>query len=358
MVCLPKLFNENMEFKARDIAALLHGVVEGDPEVGVNDVSKIEEGREGTLAFLANPKYESYIYSTRASIVLVDEAFAPARPVSCTLIRVASAYDAFASLLQLYDDMLSRPSGIEQPVYIGEGATLGESPYIGAFAYIGKGAKIGNRVSIYPHAYIGEGAEIGDHTIIYSGVRIYARCRVGASCILHSGAVIGADGFGFAPDGEGYKKIPQIGNVVIEDRVEIGANACIDRATMGSTVIREGVKLDNLVQVAHNVVVGRNTVMAAQSGLAGSTKLGEHCVIGGQAGVVGHLSLADGTHLTAQSGISVNTKANAIMRGSPAFDIAKYQRCYVLFRRLPEIYDQLRDLEKKVENLNQNSSKS
>jgi UDP-3-O-[3-hydroxymyristoyl] glucosamine N-acyltransferase len=340
-----------MEFKARDIAALLHGVVEGDPEIGVNDVSKIEEGREGTLAFLANPKYENYIYSTRASVVLVDKTFVPATPLSCTLIRVESAYDAFATLLQLYDDMQSRPVGIEQPVYIGEGVTLGEEPYVGAFAYISKGTRIGNHVRIYPHAYIGEGVEIGDHTVIYSGVHLYARCRVGASCIIHSGAVIGADGFGFAPDGEGYKKIPQIGNVIVEDRVEIGANTCIDRATMGSTIIREGVKLDNLIQVAHNVVVGRNTVMASQSGVAGSTKLGEHCVIGGQAGVVGHLTLADGTQLTAQSGISVNTKANAIMRGSPAFDITKYQRCYVLFRRLPELYDQIKELEKKINNL-------
>jgi UDP-3-O-[3-hydroxymyristoyl] glucosamine N-acyltransferase len=353
MVCLPKLFNENMEFKAKDIAALLHGIVEGDPETGVNDVSKIEEGRAGTLAFLANPKYENHIYSTRASIVLVDKMFVPAKPVACTLIRVDSAYDAFATLLQIYDSMTPRPSGIEQPAYISEDATLGEDLYIGAFAYIGKRAKIGNHVKIYPHAYIGEEVKIGDHTVIYSGVHLYARCRVGSSCILHSGAVIGADGFGFAPDGNGYKKIPQIGNVIIEDHVEIGANTCIDRATMGSTIIREGVKLDNLIQVAHNAIVGRNTVMAAQSGLAGSTKVGEHCVIGGQAGVVGHVTLADGTQLTAQSGLSVNTKANAIMRGSPAFDIAKYQRCYVLFRRLPEIQDQVIELEKKLKQLNQ-----
>ncbi|MDR2131428.1 MAG: UDP-3-O-(3-hydroxymyristoyl)glucosamine N-acyltransferase [Odoribacteraceae bacterium] len=346
-----------MEFKAKDIATLLHGVVEGDPEIGVNDVAKIEEGRAGTLAFLANPKYEPYIYSTRASIVLVDKTFVPAKPLSCTLIRVASAYEAFATLLQLYDSLQPRPTGIEQPSYIGEGVTLGKELYIGAFAYIGKGAKVGDHVQIYPHVYIGEGVEIGEHTVIYSGVHIYARCRVGASCILHSGAVIGADGFGFVPDGEGYKKIPQIGNVIIEDRVEIGANTCVDRATMGSTMIREGVKLDNLIQVAHNAVVGRNTVMAAQSGVAGSAKLGERCVIGGQAGVVGHLTLADGTHLTAQSGLSVNTKANAIMRGSPAFDVAKYQRCYVLFRRLPELYEQIKELDRRVKSLNQHSSK-
>ena len=346
-----------MEFKAKDIATLLHGVVEGDPEVSVNDVSKIEEGREGTLAFLANPKYENHIYSTRASIVLVDNAFMPARPIPCTLVRVDSAYEAFASLLQLHENMQPRPTGIEQPSYIGENVTLGENPYIGAFAYIGKGTRIGNHARIYPHAYIGEGVQIGDYTIIYPGVHLHANCRVGSCCIIHSGTVIGADGFGFVPDGENYKKIPQIGNGIIEDNVEIGANTCIDRATMGSTIIREGAKLDNLIQVAHNAVIGRNTVMAAQSGLAGSAKLGEHCVIGGQAGVVGHITLADGTCLTAQSGISINTKANAIMRGSPAFDIAKYQRCYVLFRRLPELQEQVRELEEKIKNINQNSSK-
>ena len=256
-----------MEFKAKDIAALLKGVVEGDGEVMVNNVSKIEEGKPNTLAFLANPKYEHYIYTTAASVVLVNHDFSPVQQVPCTLIRVPSAYEAIASLLQMYDSMRSRPTGIEQPSYIGEGAVIGEAPYVGAFAYIGKGAKIGNDVKIYPQVYIGEGVVIGDHTTIYAGAKIYYGCVIGSGCTIHAGTVIGADGFGFAPNGDNYNKVPQIGNVVIEDNVEIGANACIDRATMGSTRIKKGVKLDNLVQIAHNVVVGENTVMAAQCGI-------------------------------------------------------------------------------------------
>ena len=243
-----------MEFKAKDIAALLKGVVEGDGEVMVDNVSKIEEGKPNTLAFLANPKYEHYIYTTAASVVLVNHDFSPVQQVPCTLIRVPSAYEAIASLLQMYDSMRSRPTGIEQPSYIGEGAVIGEAPYVGAFAYIGKGAKIGNDVKIYPQVYIGEGVVIGDHTTIYAGAKIYYGCVIGSGCTIHAGTVIGADGFGFAPNGDNYNKVPQIGNVVIEDNVEIGANACIDRATMGSTRIKKGVKLDNLVQIAHNVV--------------------------------------------------------------------------------------------------------
>ena len=269
-----------MEFKAKDIAALLKGVVEGDGEVMVNNVSKIEEGKPNTLAFLANPKYEHYIYTTAASVVLVNHDFSPVQQVPCTLIRVPSAYEAIASLLQMYDSMRSRPTGIEQPSYIGEGAVIGEAPYVGAFAYIGKGAKIGNDVKIYPQVYIGEGVVIGDHTTIYAGAKIYYGCVIGSGCTIHAGTVIGADGFGFAPNGDNYNKVPQIGNVVIEDNVEIGANACIDRATMGSTRIKKGVKLDNLVQIAHNVVVGENTVMAAQCGIAGTTKVGAHCMFG------------------------------------------------------------------------------
>ena len=271
-----------MEFKAKDIAALLGGVVDGDPEVIVNNVSKIEEGKPGTLAFLANPKYEHYVYTTQASVVLVNKTFEPAHEYACTLIRVESAYDAIATLLQMYEDMRPKPQGIEQPSYVSESATIGEKPYIGAFAYIGKGAKIGNNVKIYPQTYIGDGVTVGDDTIIYAGVKIYSGCVVGKSCILHAGVVLGADGFGFAPEGDHYKKVPQIGNVVVEDNVEIGANTCIDRATMGSTLIHKGVKLDNLVQIAHNVVVGGNTVIAAQTGIAGTTKVGENCVFGGQ----------------------------------------------------------------------------
>lgn len=340
-----------MEFKAKDIAALLNGVVEGDPEISVNNVSKIEEGRPGTLAFLANPKYEHYIYTTEASIVLVNKTFEPAQELSCTIIRVESAYDAIATLLQMYESMRPKPVGIEQPSFVSDSAVMGENPYIGAFAYIGKGAKIGNNVKIYPQAYIGDGVSIGDNTIIYSGVKIYQGCVVGASCILHSGAVIGADGFGFAPEGDHYKKIPQIGNVVIEDDVEIGANTCIDRATMGSTFIRKGVKLDNLIQIAHNVVVGANTVIAAQSGVAGTTKIGENCVFGGQVGLIGHLTIGAGTQIAAQSGITANIPEKSVLRGSPAFDLPKYQKCYVVFRKLPELYGQIKNLEKEIKTL-------
>lgn len=340
-----------MEFQAKDIAALLNGSVEGDPEATVNNVSKIEEGKPGTLAFLANPKYEHYIYTTGATIVLVNEDFKPARPCPCTLIRVKSAYDAIATLLQMYESMKPKPAGIEQPSYVSETATVGENPYIGAFAYVGRGVKIGNNVKIYPQAYIGDGVKVGDDTVIYSGVKVYAGCVIGKNCILHSGAVIGADGFGFVPEGDYYKKIPQIGNVVLEDNVEIGANTCVDRATMGATRIHEGVKLDNLIQIAHNVVVGRNTVIAAQSGVAGTAKVGENCVFGGQVGIIGHLEIGNGTQIAAQSGITNSVKEKSVLRGSPAFDLPYYQKCYVVFRKLPELYSQLRDLQKELREL-------
>lgn len=340
-----------MEFKAKDIAALLKGVVEGDENITVSDVSKIEEGRPNTLAFLANPKYEHYLYTTKASVVLVNRDFNPSAPVSATLIRVASAYDAIAALLQIYENMRPKPAGIEQPSYIGGGTVTGEGLYVGAFAYIGKDVKIGNNVKIYPQAYIGDGVSVGDNTIIYSGVKIYHSCKIGNSCILHAGAVIGADGFGFAPQGEIYQKVPQIGNVVVEDDVEIGANTCIDRATMGSTLIKKGVKLDNLIQLAHNVVIGENTVIAAQTGIAGTTKVGQNCVFGGQVGIVGHLNIGAGTQIAAQSGISHDIPEKSILRGSPAFDLPKYQKCYVVFRRLPELYGQIKDIEKEIKTL-------
>lgn len=340
-----------MEFKAKDIAALLKGTVVGDGEVLVNNVSKIEEGRPNTLAFLANPKYESYIYTTEASVVLVNQDFTPSKPVNCTLIKVASAYDAIAALLQMYENMRSKPTGIEQPSYISDNAVIGENPYIGAFAYIGKGAKIGNNVQIYPQAYIGDGVVVGDNTTIYSGVKIYYGCVIGNSCTIHAGTVIGADGFGFAPAADSYKKVPQIGNVVVEDNVEIGANACIDRATMGSTRVKKGVKLDNLIQIAHNVVIGENTVIAAQSGIAGSAKIGENCMFGGQVGVIGHLTVGAGTQVAAQSGIANNIPDHSVLRGSPAFDLPKYQKSYVVFRKLPELYGQIKDMEKEIQTL-------
>lgn len=340
-----------MEFKAKDIAALLKGVVEGDENVMVNDVSKIEEGRPNTLAFLANPKYEHYLYTTKASIILVNHDFQPTAPVSATLIRVASAYDAIASLLQMYENMRPKPAGIEQPSYIGGGTVTGEGLYVGAFAYIGKDVKIGNNVKIYPQAYIGDGVSVGDNTIIYSGVKIYHSCKIGNSCILHAGVVIGADGFGFAPHGDVYQKVPQIGNVVLEDDVEVGANTCIDRATMGSTLIKKGVKLDNLIQIAHNVVIGENTVIAAQTGIAGTTKVGPNCVFGGQVGIIGHLNIGAGTQIAAQSGISQDVAEKSVLRGAPAFDFPKYQKCYVIFRRLPELYGQIKDMEKEIKTL-------
>lgn len=340
-----------MEFKAKDIAALLNGVVEGDPEVTVNNVSKIEEGKPSTLAFLANPKYEHYLYTTAASVVLVNHDFVPSHEVCCTLIRVASAYEAIAALLQMYENMRPQPSGIEQPSYISENAVIGEKPYVGAFVYIGKGVRIGNHVKIYPQAYIGDGVKIGDHTTIYAGVKIYHGCEVGNHCTIHAGTVIGADGFGFAPSSEGYNKVAQIGNVVVEDRVEIGANTCIDRATMGSTRIMKGVKLDNLIQIAHNVVVGENTVMASQCGVAGTAKIGANCMMGGQVGIAGHLTVEDGVRIAAQAGIGNNVAAGSVIMGAPAFDASKYQRAYVLFRKLPELYGQLRDMEKEIQTL-------
>ena len=339
-----------MEFKIKDIAALLNGTVEGDGEILIHNVSKIEEGKPNTLAFLANPKYEHYIYSTEASVVLVNQDFVPSKPLSCTLIRVPSAYEAIATLLRIYEEFIKpKPRGIEQPSYVAEGVTLGEGVYIGAFAYIGKGTKIGNNVQIYPQAYIGDGVVIGDNTTIYAGVKIYYGCVVGAHCTIHAGTVIGADGFGFAPAGEDYNKVPQIGHVVIEDHVEIGANACIDRATMGATRIKKGVKLDNLVQIAHNVVVGENTVMAAQVGIAGTTKVGAHCMIGGQVGVAGHLNIGDRVMLAAQSGVMSDIETGTVLMGSPAFEVAKYRKAYVLFKKLPDLYGQLNALAKEIE---------
>ena len=338
-----------MEFKAKDIAEMLGGIVDGDENAVVNNVSKIEEGKPFMLAFLANPKYEEYIYTTEASIVLVDNDFVASKELTCTLIRVPSAYKAVASLLQMYEEIIKpRHKGIEQPSFIGEGVTIGEDVYIGAFSYIAKGAKIGKNVQIFPHAYIGDNVIVEDNTVINTGVKIYYGCKIGSNCTIHAGSVIGADGFGFAPSGSDYTKVSQIGNVVIEDYVEIGANVCIDRATMGSTIIEKGVKLDNLIQVAHNVVVGENTVMAAQCGVAGSTKIGKHCMIGGQVGFAGHIKIGDKVMIAAQSGISNNTEDCVTIMGSPAYDVRKYQRSYVMFRKLPDLYNTLRELEKEV----------
>jgi UDP-3-O-[3-hydroxymyristoyl] glucosamine N-acyltransferase len=339
-----------MEFTAQQIAELIKGTVEGDSNQVIRDVSKIEEGLPETLTFLANPKYEHHIYQTKASVVIVNNNFRPEKPVKATLIRVEDAYQALAKLLQLYESSLPQKTGIEQPSHIDQSSSVGDFVYIGAFAYISEKAKIGNNVQVWPGAFVGDSVEIGDNTIIFSGVKIYKHCKVGSNCIIHAGAVVGSDGFGFAPgpDGE-YQKIPQVGNVVIEDFVEIGANTTIDRATMGSTIIHKGAKIDNLVQIAHNVEVGSNTVIAAQTGIAGSTKIGNNCMFGGQVGIAGHIKIADQVKLAAQSGVGKSIpKDGSVLMGSPAMDAMQYNKAYVLFRKLPSIYQQLQETEKKV----------
>ena len=341
-----------MEFTAQTIAGLLQGKVEGNPETIVSDVSKIEEGLPGTLCFLANPKYEKYLYTTGASVVIVNNDLQLAQPVSATLIRVPDAYQAFASLLELYNSFKPQRTGVEQPSSVAESAKLGENVYIGAFSYISSNVKIGNNAKIYPQSYIDDNVIIGDNTIIFAGVRIYHNCKIGANCIIHSGAVIGADGFGFAPQSEdnNYKKVPQIGNVIIEDNVEIGANATVDRATMGSTIIRRGVKLDNLVHIAHNVEVGENTVVAAQTGVAGSTKIGRDCMFGGQVGISPHVTIANGVKLGARSGVNNSLKKeNEVLIGTPVQPYTDFMKCSVVFRRLPELKRDVDTLKKNLE---------
>lgn len=342
-----------MNFTANQISELLQGEVVGDGDASISDMAKIEEAIPGTITFLANPKYEEYIYNTKATIALVNKTFVPSQslPNSLTLIKVDDAYQCLTKLLSIYDQVYKNKSGIETPSFIDASSTLGENVYVGAFAYIGQNVKIGNNVKIYPQTFIGDNVIIGENTTIFSGVKIYNNCKIGMSCTLHSGTVIGSDGFGFAPNAENnYQKVPQIGNVIIEDYVEIGSNTTIDRATMGATIIRKGVKLDNLIQIAHNVEIGENTVIAAQTGVAGSTKLGKNMMIGGQVGIVGHLKIADGVKIAAQSGIGQNIeKPNEIVQGSPAFGIGDYKRSYVLFRSLPKLREQILDLQKKIE---------
>jgi UDP-3-O-[3-hydroxymyristoyl] glucosamine N-acyltransferase len=344
-----------MEFSAKEIAELLNGKIEGHPETRVNNLSKIEEGKPGTLTFLSNPKYTDYIYSTGASIAIVNDSFAPERPLpsTLTLIRVSDAYASFAKLLEFYNKMRTDKKGIEQPCFIDPSAQVDESAYIGAFAYIGKNVVIGKNAKIYPQSYIGDNSRVGEQTVIYAGVKIYHDTIIGKQCTIHSSSVIGADGFGFAPNSENnYQKVPQIGNVVIEDHVEIGSNVSIDRATLGSTIIRKGVKIDNLIQIAHNVEIGENTVIAAQTGIAGSTKLGKNMMIGGQVGIIGHLKLADGVKIAAQSGIGQNIdQEGSIVQGSPAFGIGDYKRSYVLFRSLPQLKEQLNKLAQDIKSI-------
>jgi UDP-3-O-[3-hydroxymyristoyl] glucosamine N-acyltransferase len=339
-----------MEFSAAQIAALLGGTIEGNADVRVSALSRIEEGTPGTLTFLANPKYTPHIYETAASVAIVSDDFSAENPLpsTLTLIRVKDAYGSFAKLLEAYNEARRPKAGVHPSACVDPSAVIGEDVYAGPHVVIGQGARIGSRVLLYPGVYIGDQVVVGDDTVVYPGVKVYADCRIGASCTLHAGVVIGGDGFGFAPGSENnYAKVPQIGNVIIEDFVEVGANTTIDRATLGSTVIRKGVKLDNLIQVAHNVEIGENTVIAAQTGIAGSTKIGRNCMIGGQVGIVGHLSIADGTKIAAQSGIGQDIREpGTIVQGSPAFAIMDYKKSYVGFRNLPEIMQRLNKLEK------------
>lgn len=338
-----------MELTASQLAAIVNGTVEGDENVKVSTFARIEEGHSGALSFLANPKYTHHIYSTDSSVVLVKKDFTPEQPVKATLIRVDDPYATVAHLLEMVTQMSKvEKVGIETPSFISEGVDVPEDAYVGAFAYIGKGVKLAPGVKIYPQVYIGDGCEVGEGTVLYAGVKIYAGCKVGRRCIIHSGAVIGADGFGFALVDGGYEKIPQTGNVEIEDDVEIGANTTIDRAMMGATRIGKGVKLDNLIQIAHNCSVGEHTVMAAQAGVAGSAKIGAHCMVGGQVGFVGHISIADGTQIGAQSGVSKPTKPGDRVMGSPAVDMGEYARGLVYAKKLGSLYERVKELEKKI----------
>lgn len=343
-----------MEFTAKQIAELINGKIEGDPDVAVSSFGKLEEAGEGQLAFLANPKYEEFLYTTRASIIIINASLKVEQKLDATLIRVPDAYSSFAVILTAYSEMAkSNLSGIQQPSFISESAKLGENVFVGAFTFIGNNVIIGNNVKLYPQVYLGDNVIIGDNTVVYPGVKIYNDCVVGKHVCIHAGCVIGGDGFGFAPQSDGsFKKIPQIGTVIIEDKVEIGANTTIDRATIGSTIIKEGAKLDNLIQIAHNVEVGMNTVIAAQSGVSGSTKVGNNVMIGGQAGIVGHIQIADGTKINAQSGVSKSIKIpNTAVTGSPAYDYGHALRSQILSRNLPELEKRIKQLEEMIERL-------
>lgn len=342
-----------MNFKVTDIAKFLNGEIVGNEDIRVSNVSKIEEGKPGTLAFLANLKYENFLYTTDASVVLVNKSFVPKEKVNATLIKVEDAYQAFASLLELY--MMTKASlktGIEQPSYIDQTASVGKDIYMGAFAYVGKNSKVGNNTKLYPQVYIGDDVTIGNECIIYAGAKIYSDCVVGNRCIIHSGAVIGSDGFGFAPLEDGtYKKIPQIGNTILEDDVEIGANTTIDCGTMGSTIIRKGAKIDNLVQVAHNCEIGENTVIAGQSGMAGTTKIGKNCKLAGQVGLGGHLSIGDNVSIGAQSGVIKSVRENQIIFGSPAIEIKDAIRVISVYKNLPKLREEIIQLQKEIKKL-------
>lgn len=343
-----------MNFTVKQIAHLLNGKVRGDDSLIINQLSKIEEGNRGDISFLANAKYEPFLYTTNATAVIVSQDFEPKKDFSATLIIVENAYTAFTQLLEEYQKIVNfSKKGVEQPVFVGENTTIGEEVYQGAFSYIGKNCKIGTNVKIYPQVYVSDNVIIGDNTILYAGVKVYENCVIGSYCVVHSGAIIGSDGFGFAPQPDGsYKTIPQLGNVILENNVSIGSNSTIDCATMGSTIIRQGAKIDNLVQIAHNVEIGQNTVIAAQTGVAGSTKIGKNCVIAGQVGVNGHITVADGTKVGGQAGITKSIKKEGIsINGTPAFDLNDYLRSMSVLRKLPALEKQVRALETQVEEL-------
>ncbi len=338
-----------MKFTAQQIADILEGEVEGNPNEEVSKLSKIEEGEKGSLTFLSNPKYNPYLYTTNASITIVNKNFELEKETSTTLIKVENAYKAFSKLLEFYNEVKNNKTGIEQPNFLADSAKIGENIYLGAFSYIGENVVIGDNVKIYPNTYIGDNTIIGNNCIIFSGVKIYSETKIGHYCKIHSGVIIGSDGFGFAPDENGaYNAIPQTGNVIIEDHVDIGSSSTIDRATLGSTIIRQGVKLDNQIQIAHNVEIGKNTVIAAQTGIAGSTKIGENCMIGGQVGIVGHLTIGNNVRIQAQSGITKSLKDNDLVQGTPAFGYSDFNKSYVYFRNLPKIASKLSDIEKEL----------
>lgn len=336
-----------MKFTAEQIAGILEGEVVGNPSASVSRLSKIEEGTDGSLTFLSNPKYLNYIYTTQASITIVNDTFEPESPISTTLIKVKDAYASFTKLLEFYNEVKRNKSGIEQPSVISDSVTYGSNLYLGSFSYIGQNVVIGDNVKIYPNCFIGDNVVIGNNVTIFAGVNVYSETVIGNDCVLHSGVVLGSDGFGFAPKPDGtFDKIPQIGNVVLEDGVDVGANTTIDRATLGSTVIRRGVKLDNQIQIAHNVEIGENTVIAAQTGIAGSSKVGKNAMLGGQVGIVGHLSIGDNVRIQAQSGVTRNVKEDETIQGTPAFTYNDFNKSYIYFKKLPQLVAELEELKK------------
>jgi len=338
-----------MKFTASQIAGILEGELEGNPDIMVDKLAKIEEGEHGSLTFLANPKYTPHIYTTKSSVTIVNRDFIAEHDLTTTLIKVNDAYESFSKLLTYYNQVKSNKSGVENPSFIAASASYGTNCYIGAFSYIGENTQLGDNVKIYPNAYIGDNVRLGHNVIVYPGAKIYSESIIGKNCVIHSGAIVGSDGFGFAPNANGeFNKIPQTGNVILEDDVDVGAGTTIDRATLGSTILRKGVKLDNQIQIAHNVEIGEHTVIAAQSGIAGSAKIGKHCMIGGQVGIVGHITIGDNVRVQAQSGIGRNIKSGEIIQGSPAFTIGDYSKSYVHFKNLPKIINRINEIEKKI----------